>query len=156
MKNILLLLSIIFFTSCKNNSEIQTIVEQQSEIEKLKTENQILHLEIEKLKTEENIKPSRTAKNNVSYEKRNTGNQNQAKLAIKGYMEMYHSGKEYNNVKAVSKTDGTVDIIFDVITRYDDGPNKGSVWLRNKKYFNVSTFGDETYKINKEWGVMLY
>jgi hypothetical protein len=155
MKNILLLLSIIFFTSCKNNSEIQTIVEQQSEIEKLKTENQILQLEIEKLKAEENIKPNRAVNNNVSYEKRNTGNQNQAKSAIKNYMEMYHSGVEYDNLKAVNKTDGTVDIILDIITRYPNGPEEGEIWLRNKKYFNVSTFSDETYKINKEWGVML-
>lgn len=128
MKNILFTLSIIFFTSCKNNSEIQTIVQQQSEIEKLKTGNQILHLEIEKLKTEENINRNRTVNNNVSYEKRNTGNQNQAKSAIKNYMEMYHSGTEYDNLKAVNKTDGTVDIIFDVITCYPNGPEEGEIW----------------------------
>jgi hypothetical protein len=144
----------ICLSSCKNDKENNKIIEQQALIENLKNENRVLQGEINKLRSEKEVsEPSSTNSSytNIAYEQKNTGNQEQAKSAIRSYMESYHSGVEYDNIKAVNKTDGTVDIILDIITH--DGSDE--IWLRNKKYFNVSTYFDETYRINREWGIVL-
>lgn len=153
--NFLISFLLIFLVSCKDESQLNKIIEQQTLIEQLKLENKTLAAEVDKLnsKLADDIQSSNSLRknnfeNNTVKTKTETTSQKQAIDAIKYHLEMYHSGVNYQNVKAVTKSDGTIDIIVDI-------PSKVFPENVHKKYYNVSTYSDDTYKINREWGIVL-
>ncbi len=141
-KLIILGLTIISLSSCKDyEGQITqmeaTISSLQNANNELSTIKVSLELKISELENEIYTLRKKHAKSS-------TGDKQAAINAIKFQLKMYHPDVKYSDIRAVSKSDGSVDVILDIIDHFN-----------SNKYYNVTTYSDGSYKINKEWGVFL-
>lgn len=136
----------ILFTGCNNDScndscnDKGEIIAKKATIDSLnqinfnlKAEIKIKQGDIETL--EQQIRTLKT--------KTSTADEKAAIEAIKYELKMYHPDVEYSAIRTVRKSDGTVDVILDIPDVFN-----------SHKYYNVSTFSDGSYKINKDWGLV--
>ena len=128
----------LLFTGCYNDKG--EIIAQKATIDSLIQININLKAEIElKQGNIEALEQQiRTLKTNTS-----TANEKAAIDAIKYELKMYHPDVDYSAIRTVRKSDGIVDVILDIPDVFN-----------SHKYYNVSTFSDGSYKINKEWGLV--
>ena len=129
------------FSSCEDYKG--QIVKQQTTNDSLQAANEELvnikiSLELKVSELEDDIYTIRK-----KYEKSSTGNQQAAIAAIKYQLKMYHPDVRYSDIRAVSKSDGSIDIILDIIDHFN-----------SNKYYNVTTYSDGSYRINKQWGAV--
>ena len=137
MKKIFFLFLPFIISSC--NDYKTKIVAQESSIDSLKKINVSLKTEIE-IKDE---------KIRTLTEKTSTANEKSAIEAIKYELKMYNPDVRYTSIRTVKKSDGTIDVILDIPMVVG-----GEVVQHEHKYYNVSTFSDGSYKINKDWGLV--
>ena len=129
------LLFCVFCYSCNSDK----VVEQQEIIDSLRQAN--LDLQNKLPKENRNKLDLDEILSNIP-----NGYQEAAIKAVKYQLKMYYPTIKYSDIRAVVKTDKTVDVIVDVI---DQGET-------NHAYYNISTFDNKTFTINKEWGLYLW
>lgn len=143
----LISINLILTSSCNNAKTNDLLIKQQFKIDSLtelannlSMQNNEANLKIDSL---EKVNHKNKIKNDATASNKQTGSENDAIAAIIYQLEMYHPDVKYTNIRAVKKTDGTIDVIVDIPDVFN-----------SHKYYNVSTFSNGTYRINDEWGIV--
>lgn len=151
----LICLFLLFSSSCHNVDDTRKIMQYQITIDSLKKANDGMQYQIQKLSNKIREEQAEKAEQAQKAEKAEqtrrkahspNGNINQAINAVKFDLKMYHPNLTYDNIRTVSKTDGTVDVLLD-ITNLGVFKNE-----RDMKGYNVSTYDNGTYNINYDFG----